>query len=78
MSCSIPKVTTGYLTIPEEDWEEFTEMVRGKDHTVNIWDGDLKFDDISAVEKYVPRFVSESDYQDLVNYCDEVEFRVDW
>ena len=73
MSCSIPKETVGFISVEEELWDAFCEELRGINSCINIWDSDLKVDNISDLSTLVPRYISHDDYNDLVNYCDAAE-----
>ncbi len=73
MSCSIPKNTVGYITIPTEKWEKFNVVI--KDMMPQYLPGNsILIEGPGDLESLVPEFIDSADYADLVNYCDDAEF----
>jgi len=73
MSCSIPKKTTGYITIEHDKWEEFKVAV--KDMSPEYVPGNsILIEEIGSLFELVPEFVDTNDHNDAINHCDEIEF----
>jgi len=72
MSASIHTETIGYITIREEDCDRVVDIWQSdKSNTMStVFDDYIRVETILDIKSLVPTFVSENDYNDLVNYCD--------
>ena len=77
MSCTISKITKGFIPIDESKWEEFRAYVLDSMTDYYMMDNDIRVDDISECESLIELgFITDDEYNDLVNYCDVVEFNI--
>lgn len=77
MSCSIPRETKGFIFVAQSNWAEFVKCVEDHMTDVFVTETSVIMDSLDEIEMLCnTKFLSESEYWDLINYCDVADFSI--